>query len=138
MLSAIICAGGARGCAGATCEQHYPQRSSGGGGPVSDVPIRLGTQGWSYPDWIGSFYPPGSRQEDYLPFYAEVFDTVELDTTFYHPPKPSVVRSWARHTPETFRFAAKVPQAITHTARLASVGEQLQEFARALEPLGDR
>ena len=99
---------------------------------MSDVPIRLGTQGWSYPDWIGSFYPPGSRQEDYLPFYAEVFDTVELDTTFYHPPKPSVVRSWARHTPETFRFAAKVPQAITHTARLASVGEQLQEFARAL------
>jgi uncharacterized protein YecE (DUF72 family) len=106
---------------------------------VSDAPsIRLGTQGWSYPDWIGTFYPPGSRQEDYLPFYAEVFDTVELDTTFYHPPKPSVVRSWARHTPETFRFAAKVPQAITHTARLASVGEQLEEFARALDPLGDR
>ena len=44
--------------------------------------IRIGTQGWSYPDWVGSFYPPGSKQEHYLPFYAEVFDTVELDTTF--------------------------------------------------------
>ncbi len=100
--------------------------------------IRLGTQGWSYPDWVGTFFPPGSKQEHYLPFYAEVFDTVELDTTFYHPPRASVVRSWARHTPESFRFAAKVPQAITHTARLAGMGEQLQAFARSLEPLGER
>ena len=100
--------------------------------------IHLGTQGWSYPDWVGTFYPPGSRQEHYLPFYAGVFDTVELDTTFYHPPRPTVVRSWARNTPAGFRFAAKVPQAITHTARLSSVGEQMQAFARALEPLGER
>lgn len=106
---------------------------------MSDAPaIHIGTQGWSYPDWIGTFYPPGSKQEHYLPFYAEIFDTVELDTTFYHPPKPSIVRSWARHTPDAFRFAAKVPQAITHTARLASMGEQMQQFARALEPLGER
>jgi uncharacterized protein YecE (DUF72 family) len=100
--------------------------------------IRIGTQGWAYPDWIGNFYPPGCKQEHYLPFYAEVFDTVELDTTFYHPPKPTIVRSWARHTPESFRFSAKVPQAITHAARLASMSEQMQEFARALEPLGER
>ncbi|MFI5370420.1 MAG: DUF72 domain-containing protein [Candidatus Eisenbacteria bacterium] len=100
--------------------------------------VLLGTQGFSYPDWIGSFYPPGSRQEDYLPFYAQVFDTVELDTTFYHPPRASVVRSWARHTPETFRFAAKVPQRITHDARLSQMGEHLDEFFKALEPLGPR
>jgi len=100
--------------------------------------IHIGTQGFSYPDWIGSFYPPGSRQEDYLPFYAQVFDTVELDTTFYHPPRASVVRSWARHTPETFRFAAKVPQRITHDARLSQMGEHLSEFFKALEPLGPR
>jgi uncharacterized protein YecE (DUF72 family) len=105
---------------------------------VSGAGIRIGTQGWSYPDWVGTFFPPGSRQEHYLPFYAEVFDTVELDTTFYHAPKPSIVRSWARHTPASFRFAAKVPEAITHTARLASVAERMQEFARALEPLGER
>ena len=60
--------------------------------------IRIGTQGWSYPDWVGTFYPPESKQEHFLPFYAEVFDTVELDTTFYHPPRPSVVRSWARNS----------------------------------------
>ncbi len=103
-------------------------------GPV----LHIGTQGWSYPDWVGAFYPPQSKQEHYLPFYASVFDTVELDTTFYHPPKPSIVRSWARHTPPHFRFAAKVPQRITHEARLAAMGEHLDAFVRALEPLGER
>ncbi len=100
--------------------------------------IHLGTQGWSYPDWVGSFYPPGSKQEHYLPFYARVFDTVEIDTTFYHPPRGTIVRSWERSTPPGFRFTAKVPQAITHTARLSKVGEQMQAFARALEPLGEK
>jgi uncharacterized protein YecE (DUF72 family) len=100
--------------------------------------IRIGTQGWSYRDWIGEFYPPGSKQEHYLPFYAQVFDTVELDTTFDHPPQPSIVRSWAKHTPETFRYAAKVPQRITHEARLTKMGEDLAAFATALAPLGPR
>ena len=100
--------------------------------------VWIGTQGWSYPDWVGSFYPPGAKQQDWLPFYASIFDTVELDTTFYHPPRPSVVRSWARHTPEHFRFAAKVPHAITHEAGLVNVAGALAEFAGALEPLGEK
>jgi len=100
--------------------------------------IRIGTQGWSYPDWVGTFYPPGAKQEHFLPFYAGVFDTVELDTTFYHPPRPTIVRSWDRNAPAGFRFAAKVPQGITHTARLSKVGEQMVDFARALEPLGEK
>lgn len=100
--------------------------------------VRLGTQGWSYPDWIGVFFPPRSKQEHYLPFYVRAFDTVELDTTFYHPPRASVVRSWARIAPEDFRFAAKVPQRITHESRLSAMGEHLQAFVAALEPLGVR
>ena len=104
----------------------------------SRAAIHLGTQGWSYPDWIGSFYPPASKQEHFLPFYAEVFDTVELDTTFYHPPRASIVRSWERNTPAGFRFAAKVPQNITHTARLSKVSDQMQAFASALAPLGEK
>ncbi len=105
---------------------------------VSTARIHLGTQGWSYADWVGSFYPPASKQQDWLPFYAQVFDSVELDTTFYHPPKPSIVRSWAANTPESFRFTAKVPQHITHEARLVRMGEHLSEFAAALLPLGER
>ncbi len=100
--------------------------------------IRLGTQGWSYPDWIGVFYPPRAKQEHYLPFYVRIFDTVELDTTFYHPPKASVVRSWAKYAPAHFRFAAKVPQRITHEARLTAMGEHLQAFVAALDPLGEK
>lgn len=100
--------------------------------------VRLGTQGWSYPDWNGAFYPPGSKQEHWLPFYAEVFDTVELDTTFYHAPKPTIARSWARHTPAGFRFAAKLPRAITHDALLREAGPALADFVRALEPLGEK
>lgn len=100
--------------------------------------VRLGTQGWSYDDWKGVFYPPGAKQEDRLPFYAEVFDTVELDTTFYHAPRATIARSWARHTPDHFRFAAKVPRAITHDARLRGVADDLERFARAMDPLGDK
>lgn len=100
--------------------------------------VRLGTQGWSYVDWQGVFFPPGSKQEHRLPFYAEVFDTVELDTTFYDAPKPTIARSWARHTPDTFRFAAKLPRAITHDVLLRDTGPALADFARALEPLGEK
>ncbi len=100
--------------------------------------IRIGTQGWSYDDWKHVFYPPGSKQEDRLPFYATVFDTVELDTTFYHAPRATIARSWERHTPDDFRFAAKVPRAVTHDAQLRGVGEQLDLFVRAMEPLGDK
>jgi uncharacterized protein YecE (DUF72 family) len=100
--------------------------------------VRLGTQGWSYPDWNGVFYPPGSKQEDRLPFYSEIFDTVELDTTFYHAPKGTIARSWARHTPAGFRFAAKLPRAITHDALLREAGPALADFVRALEPLGEK
>ncbi len=98
----------------------------------------IGTQGWSYPDWVGTFYPPGSRQEHWLQFYAEVYDTVELDTTFYHPPRAAVVRSWSRNTPAGFVFAAKVPQRITHESRLSNMGPQMQAFVEALAPLGEK
>ena len=100
--------------------------------------VRIGTQGWSYDDWKDVFYPPGAKQEDRLPFYAQIFDTVELDTTFYHAPKATIARSWARHTPDGFRFAAKVPRALTHDARLSGVSEMLQAFAKAMEPLGEK
>jgi len=100
--------------------------------------IRLGCQGWTYPDWVGVFYPPGARQETLLPFYSQVFDTVELDSTFYGAPKPTIARSWARHTPPDFRFAAKAPRAVTHDKRLVDAAAEMQEFARGIAPLGEK
>ncbi|MBI1798289.1 MAG: DUF72 domain-containing protein [Candidatus Eisenbacteria bacterium] len=100
--------------------------------------VLLGTQGWSYSDWIGVFYPPGAKPEHYLPFYSQVFDTVELDTTFYDAPKVAIARSWGKRVPGSFRFAAKVPRAITHDRRLAATAAEFESFVRSLDPLGEK
>ena len=100
--------------------------------------IRLGTQGWSYPDWVGTFYPPQSKPTDYLQFYSQVFDTVELDTTFYSTPRAETVRSWAETTPDGFLFAAKMPQSITHEKHLANSESELAEFVDTMRLLGPK
>ena len=100
--------------------------------------LHLGCQGWTYPDWVGVFYPPGAKQEHLLPFYARVFDTVELDNTYYRRPKPTLVRSWAKHTPAGFSFAAKVPREITHENGLKGVRDQMDEFVRVMLLLGEK
>ena len=100
--------------------------------------IRLGTQGWSYSDWVGAFYPPQSKPTDYLRFYSQVFDTVELDTTFYSTPRPDLVRSWAENTPDSFLFTAKLPQVITHEKHLKDCARQLDSFVSAMRLLGPK
>ena len=100
--------------------------------------IRLGTQGFSYSDWVGVFYPPESKPADYLRFYSQVFDTVELDTTFYSTPRPGLVRSWAENTPDGFLFTAKLPQSITHEKHLAHCQSELAAFVDAMRLLGPK
>lgn len=95
----------------------------------------LGTQGWSYPSWVGPFYPPGTPSSAYLEAYAAHFDTVELDTTFYAIPRTSTVDGWRTRTPERFRFAAKFPQAITHQKGLADCAEETNAFLAAMARL---
>lgn len=104
--------------------------------PLSSV--RLGCMGWSYQDWVGPFYPPGATSAQYLERYAEQFDTVELDTTFYSIPRPSVVRGWAERTPADFRFTAKLPREITHDRRLHDAEQPLTDFIEAMAPLGEK
>lgn len=98
----------------------------------------LGTQGWSYPDWVGPFYPPGTRQPDFLPVYARAFRTVELDTTFYASPSPKTVEGWRRRSPDGFEFAAKLPQLITHEKRLRGAEGELTRFVEVMDLLGDK
>lgn len=99
---------------------------------------RIGTQGWSYQDWVGPFYREGARSPDWLELYAQQFDTVELDTTFYRAPGPKLVRGWDEKTPDGFLFAAKLPRAITHDAMLENSADELHHFLRSMEPLGEK
>jgi uncharacterized protein YecE (DUF72 family) len=77
-------------------------------------PVRFGTSSFSSKDWVGPFYPPGTRPPDYLRIYATRYDTVEIDATYYGVPRAQTVAGWNEKTPEGFIVAAKVPRDIVH------------------------
>jgi uncharacterized protein YecE (DUF72 family) len=99
---------------------------------------RIGTSGWSYADWVGSFYPQGTRPADYLSRYAEHFDIVEVDRTYYRTPSPAMVRGWADKTPDDFRFALKMVRTVTHEKVLLDCQAECDEFLKAVRPLGPK
>lgn len=88
----------------------------------------VGTSGYSYPGWKGSFYPPKLPQKEMLSFYAQRFATVELNNTFYRLPNESTIESWVGQVPGTFRFAVKAPQTITHRKRLKEVKAETEQL----------
>jgi uncharacterized protein YecE (DUF72 family) len=98
----------------------------------------IGTSGYNYPEWRGSFYPPKLRQAEMLPFYAERFPTVEINYTFYRLPTEKLLAGWAQATPANFRFTLKAPRRITHDAKLRATEELTAAFCRAAQSLGDR
>lgn len=101
-------------------------------------PIRIGTCGWSYKDWVGPFYPKGTGAGDYLSLYAQRFGIVEVDSTFYATPRPQTVEAWRERTPAGFSFSLKVPQVITHEKRLVDARRATDEFLAVARLLGDK
>jgi uncharacterized protein YecE (DUF72 family) len=109
--------------------------------------VRVGTSGWSYPKgagtWDGVFYPPRLPDKDKLAFYAQYFDTVEINSSFYRPPSPYAAKAWASKVPDDFRFTAKLWQKFTHprmfekaTGRAALVDPtDFELFSEGLAPL---
>jgi uncharacterized protein YecE (DUF72 family) len=95
----------------------------------------LGTIGFSYKDWVGEFYPKGTSQCEYLPYYCKVLNSVELDTTFHSIPRPSIVQSWFQSSPDDFLFCLKTPRAITHEQGLKGSEGLMDEFIDAISPL---
>ena len=83
--------------------------------------LHVGTSGYSYKEWKGSFYPEKLPAKDMLPYYASKLSAVELNNTFYRLPQPSMVESWKGQVPEGFRFSVKASQRITHFKRLKDV-----------------
>lgn len=100
--------------------------------------LLVGTSGFAYKEWVGSFYPAGTRPAGMLGHYAGTFPSVEINYTFRRTPTASMLQGWAAKTPAGFTFACKAHQGITHYSRLAGAGERLQGFLQALAPLGDR
>jgi len=101
------------------------------------APIRIGTSGWEYPHWIGSFYPRDLARDRRLEFYADRFDTVELNNSFYRLPDAEVFSRWAERVPQRFAFAVKASRYLTHLRRLREPDEPLRRLWSRADRLGN-
>lgn len=101
---------------------------------AADV-IRIGCSGWNYASWRERFYPKGWPATRWLEYYASVFDTVEVNTTFYRLARRSTVERWVRQVPDGFCFAVKSSRYLTHMKRLSDMERGVQRLIEPLEPL---
>ncbi|MGH3049108.1 MAG: DUF72 domain-containing protein, partial [Gaiellaceae bacterium] len=100
--------------------------------------VRIGLSGWNYAHWRnGVFYPPRCPASRWLEFYAERFETVEVNATFYRLPRRDAVAHWVEQTPADFRFAIKASRYLTHVKRLRDLGDGIERFLERIEPLLD-
>jgi uncharacterized protein YecE (DUF72 family) len=97
--------------------------------------VRIGCSGWNYPHWRERIYPKGLPPAKWLEHYATLFDTVEVNTTFYRLPRVEAVARWVEQTPPGFAFAVKASRYLTHVRRLRDLGEGIQRFFDHIEPL---
>jgi uncharacterized protein YecE (DUF72 family) len=98
----------------------------------------VGTSGYAYPEWRGSFYPEKMQTAKMLPYYAERFPTVEINNTFYRMPNAKVLEGWSAQVPEHFKLTLKAPQRITHHKRLRDCAEDLKYFLEVASTLGPK
>jgi uncharacterized protein YecE (DUF72 family) len=102
------------------------------------VTLRIGTSGYSYKEWKGSFYPEDLKAADMLSFYARHLGTVEINNTFYRLPTVKLLEGWASQVPDGFRFVLKVSQKITHFKRLKDVNEEMTYLVENAKTLGPK
>ncbi len=100
--------------------------------------IHVGTSGYGYKEWKGTFYPEKISPKDMLRFYGERLNAVEINYTFYHMPTDRVLAPWAEQVPEGFAFALKASQVITHLKQLRNVEEETDYFFRTAAVLGSK
>ena len=100
--------------------------------------IWIGTSGYNYTEWKGSFYPATLPAAKMLPYYAERFSTVEINYTFYRTPNEAIVDGWNRATPDRFKLTLKAPKRITHDARLRDCADRVRQFLEVAATLGPK
>jgi uncharacterized protein YecE (DUF72 family) len=99
--------------------------------------VRIGCSGWNYDDWRGRLYPEGLGKPRWLERYAERFDTVEVNSTFYRLASRDAVARWVEQTPPGFVFAAKASRYLTHVRRLREIGQGMERYYERIRPLVD-
>jgi uncharacterized protein YecE (DUF72 family) len=115
-----------------------PSATSGRSRPSSRTrPVRVGCSGWNYDDWRGRLYPEGLGKPRWLRRYAEEFDTVEVNSTFYRLASRDAVARWVDDTPDDFLFAAKASRYLTHIRRLRDIGDGVERYYERIQPLVD-
>ena len=114
-------------------QQQLPGRDASG-----RLKVYVGCPRWASKDWIGQIYPPRTQPADYLRYYAQSFQGIELNSTHYRPPTPELVQKWAQATGEGFRFSPKIPQRISHHQQLRHCHVELQHFTNALRYFGPK
>ena len=105
--------------------------------PMKNQGIRIGCSGWYYWHWKGLVYPAGLPTNQWLAHYQRTFDTVELNAPFYHWPRLTTVRNWARQATPQFRYSMKVNRRITHLKRFNNTKELVREFSKFADLLGE-
>jgi uncharacterized protein YecE (DUF72 family) len=98
-------------------------------------PVRIGCSGWNYADWRGRVYPKGLPPRRWLEHYATLFDTVEINNTFYRLPTRKAVQGWVEQSPPGFVFTVKASRFLTHMKRLTDMGRGVERFYERIEPL---
>src|SRR5262249_34939625 len=121
-------------CCGAR-DGHEPSHHLG---LVLHLMIWIGTSGYNYPEWKGSFYPSDLPTAKMLPYYAERFPTVEINYTFYRMPNEKLVGGWAAQTPSPYKLTLKAPRRITHDSRLKNCGDLVAAFCGVAGTIGDK
>jgi uncharacterized protein YecE (DUF72 family) len=102
------------------------------------VHARIGTSGFSYVEWRGTFYPEGMKEADMLAFYSKHLTSVEINNTFYRMPRASMLEGWGSQTPAEFRFVLKAPRRITHIQKLKGAADSVRYLFEAAAALGPK
>jgi uncharacterized protein YecE (DUF72 family) len=110
------------------------------GVPPADgrLSVYLGCTGWSMKEWVGSVYPRGAKSKDFLRYYSEQFNTIELNTTHYRIPDKTTIEKWRAETVDDFHFCPKIPQTISHSADLGAGSGQTLAFCDAIQGLEEK
>ncbi len=102
---------------------------------MTAVNLWVGTSGFQYAEWKGSFYPENLSAAKMLPYYAERFSTTEINYTFHRIPSAETIDGWCKATPERFKFSLKAPQKVTHFAKLRDCGDTMRYFCQVITDL---